>query len=307
MKIKTTADDRGSRLDIFLARFLTDLTRSQLQSMNRRGEVLVDGRLEKAGYRIRGGEEIAIKPPAPISFSIQPEAIPLEVCYEDQDIAVIEKPAGLVVHPGAGNRRSTLVHALLDRFRDLSDAGGRERPGIVHRLDKLTSGLIVIAKNNRSHHKLSKSFEKREVQKTYVALVHGCPKNLTGEINLNIGRDRKNRVKMSVYQEGGRRAVSRYKVLEQLKGFSFLEIQIQTGRTHQIRVHLSSIGHPVVGDNVYGRKLYRVFLDSFGDFKRHFLHASAIRFHHPVTGTIMEFTSRMPAELNRLMAEIRTN
>ena len=287
------------------ARFVQELTRSQLQSMNRRGDVLVDGRSEKAGYRIRGGEEIEVKPPVPAPLSVEPEAIPLDVCYEDQDIAVVEKPAGLVVHPGAGNRRSTLVNALLARFSDLSNAGGRERPGIVHRLDKWTSGLIIVAKNNQSHHSLSKSFEKREVRKTYLALVHGSPRAVAGEIDLNIGRDRRARTRMSVRREGGRGALSEYRILEKLKEFALLEVRIRTGRTHQIRVHLTAIGHPVVGDNVYGEKANRVFTRKHGDLGRYFLHASAIQFPHPATGTTMEFSSALPAELARFLEAIR--
>ncbi len=306
MRLQPGPDDRGIRLDIFLSRFVADLTRSKLQSMNRRGDVLVDGRSEKAGYRIRGGEEIEVRLPVPAPLTVEPEAIPLAVCYEDQDIAVVDKPAGLVVHPGAGNRRGTLVNALLDRFNDLSDAGGSDRPGIVHRLDKWTSGLIIVAKNNQSHHRLSKSFEKRRVGKTYLALVHGNPRAGTGEIDLSIGRDRKARTKMSVRHEGGRTALSEYRTLEKLKVFSLLEVRIRTGRTHQIRVHLSAIGHPVVGDNVYGEKANRVFARKHGDLGRYFLHASAIEFPHPATGTTMEFSSAIPAELARLLETIRT-
>ena len=305
MRLQPGPDDRGIRLDVFLARFVQELTRSQLQSMNRRGDVLVDGRSEKAGYRIRGGEEIEVKPPVPAPLSVEPEAIPLDVCYEDKDIAVVEKPAGLVVHPGAGNRRSTLVNALLARFSDLSNAGGIERPGIVHRLDKWTSGLIIVAKNNQSHRSLSKSFEKREVRKTYLALVHGSPRAVAGEIDLNIGRDRRARTKMSVRREGGRGALSEYRTLEKLKEFALLEVRIRTGRTHQIRVHLTAIGHPVVGDNVYGEKANRVFARKHGDLGRYFLHASAIRFPHPATGTTVEFSSALPAELDRFLEAIR--
>ncbi len=304
MRLRPGPEDRGVRLDIFLSRFLNELTRSQLQALNRRGAILVDGVGEKSGYRIRGGEEIEINPPPPEPLSIEPESIPLVVCYEDSELAVIDKPAGMVVHSGAGNRRGTLVNALLARFGKLSDAGGSTRAGIVHRLDKLTSGLIIVARNNESHHRLSRSFEKREVGKTYTALVHGRPKAATGTIDLNIGRHPKVRTRMSARPTGGRVAHSEYRVLRELTGFSLLEVRISTGRTHQIRVHLSTIGHPVVGDSVYGEKADAVFRRKYQDPGRYFLHASDLEFPHPVTGTTMAFHSPLPADLRRLLESL---
>ena len=301
MRLQPGPDYHGVRLDIFLSRFLKDLTRSQLQTMNRRGAILVSGVREKSGYRIRGGETIEIDPPPPEPLSIEPESIPLDVCYEDSDLAVIEKPAGMVVHPGAGNRRGTLVNALLARFGRLSDAGGSTRAGIVHRLDKLTSGLIIVARNNVSHYQLSRSFEKREVQKTYTALVHGRPKTATGTIDLNIGRHPKVRTRMSARPVGGRVAHSEYRTIDERAGFTLIEVRIRTGRTHQIRVHLAAIGHPVVGDGVYGEKADAVFRRVYRDLGRYFLHASDLEFPHPVAGTTMAFHSVLPDDLRRVL------
>ena len=301
MRFQPGPEDRGNRLDVFLARCLKDLTRSQLQTLNRRGAILVGGVQEKAGYRIRGGEAIEVDPPAPNPPSMKPESIPLEVRYEDGDLAVIEKPAGMVVHPGAGNHRGTLVHALLARFGQLSDAGGSTRAGIVHRLDKDTSGLIIVARTNLAHHRLSTSFEQRDVRKTYKALVHGRPRTETGNIDLNIGRHPKVRTRMSARSEGGREAHSEYRTIEERRGFSLLEVRIRTGRTHQIRVHLASIGHPVVGDGVYGEKADALFRRKHWDLGRHFLHASDLEFPHPVTGSTMAFHSALPQDLKRLL------
>ena len=306
MRFKTGPDDRGTRLDVFLSGFLADLTRSQLQSLNRRGAILVDGQREKSGYRIRGGEEIGVDPPAPEPLSIEAEAIPLDVLYEDADLAVIDKPAGLVVHPGAGNRRSTLANALLARFPELSNLGGESRPGIVHRLDKWTSGLIVVAKNNLAHRRLSKSFERRQVRKTYTALVHGNVRQKSGAVDLPIGRHPTARTKMTA-RPGGREARSEYLLVETVRGFSLLEVRIQTGRTHQIRVHLNSIGHPVVGDDVYGANADHAFVRKWGSLGRYFLHASELEFPHPDSQTRMTFESALPEDLIGLLDRIRAS
>ena len=307
MRFETGPEDRGSRLDVFLTRFLNDLTRSQLQSLNRRGAILVDGQREKSGYRIRGGEKIDVDPPAPEPLTIEAENIPLDVLYEDPDLAIVDKPAGLVVHPGAGNRRSTLAHALLARFPELSDAGGANRPGIVHRLDKWTSGLIVVAKNNPAHHELSKSFERRQVRKTYTALVHGRVRQTSGAVDLPIGRHPAARTKMSARPGRGREARSEYRLVQSFKGFSLLEVRIQTGRTHQIRVHLNAIGYPVVGDDVYGEKVDVAFVRKWGSLGRYFLHASELEFPHPATGTRITFQSSLPEDLMSFLDRIRVS
>ena len=307
MKFEAGPEDRGVRLDVFLSRFFEDLTRSRLQTMNRQGAILVDGQAEKSGYRIRGGEVVEVHPPLPEPLRVEPEAIPLQVHYEDRVLAVVEKPAGMVVHPGAGNRHGTLAHALLARFSGLSDAGGSERPGIVHRLDKWTSGLILVAKNNVAHHRLSKSFEKRQVRKTYVALVHGRLRADSGTINLSIGRHPSSRTRMSVRHDGGRTAHSDYQVVGRSRGFSLLEVRIRTGRTHQIRVHLNAIGHPVVGDTTYAKKRHEVFVRQHGTLDRYFLHASDLEFPHPVTENSMAFHSKLPEELERLWDKLQSN
>jgi len=305
MKLLPGPEDRGARLDVFLAERLKNLTRSQIQTLNRSGAVRVDERQYKSGYRIRGGETIEVDlrviEPAPLT----PEQIPLQIYYEDDDLAVIEKPAGLVVHPGSGST-TTLVHGLLFHFQKLSTAAGSSRPGIVHRIDKKTSGLLVVAKNNVAHARLSKAFHDREVEKRYAALVHGVPRQSTGIIELSVGRHRTVRTRMSAGGPRGRSAYTEYRVQERFRGFSLLDVQIRTGRTHQIRVHLSAIGHPVVGDDVYGERSFKEFVRKFGSIDRYFLHATVLRFHHPTTEVPMEFHSELPSELQKLLGSIQS-
>ncbi len=305
MKLQAGLEDRGLRLDVFLARRFHNLTRSQIQVLNRSGAIRVDGRQDKAGYHVRGGETIEVDFQVLQRAPISPQQIPLQIYFEDTDLAVIEKPAGLVVHPGSGTRGGTLVHALLFHFQNLSDVGGEGRPGIVHRLDKKTSGLLVVAKNNVAHARLSEAFQNRRIQKTYLTLVHGRPRRDTGVIDLSVGRHRTIRTKMAAGQPKGRAAYSEYKVVEVFPGFSLLEVNIKTGRTHQIRVHLSAIGHPVVGDDVYGEPSYKQFVKKFGEFDRYFLHAATLRFNHPSTGIVMEFHSPLPEELHKLLNRIK--
>src|SRR5437016_9530796 len=306
MKLQARPDDRGLRLDVFLARHVETLTRSQIQLLNRSGAIRIDGRQDKAGYRIRGGETVELDfhtlKPAPIS----PEQIPLQIYFEDQDLAVIEKPAGVVVHPGAGVRDGTIANALLFHFKNLSDVGGEGRPGIVHRLDKKTSGLLIVAKNNIAHARLGAAFQNREIQKTYLALVHGKPARDTAAIDLTVGRHTTLRTKMAAGRARGRAAHTEYKVLEHYRGFALLELKIKTGRTHQIRVHLSAIGHPVVGHDVYGERAYKEFVKNFGPLDRYFLHAAPLRCHHPTTTQLMEFHSRLPSQLQKLLESIES-
>src|SRR5215467_3673708 len=224
MKLQAGLDDRGVRLDVFLARHLENLTRSQIQLLNRSGAIRIGGSQEKAGYRIRGGETIEVDLRTPAAESISPEQIPLQIYFEDRDLAVIEKPAGLVVHPGSGTRAGTIVNALMFHFKNLSDVGGEARPGIVHRLDKKTSGLLLVAKNNIAHARLSEAFQARRIQKTYLALVHGTPVRASAVIDLTISRDVRIRTKMVVGRLAGRAAHTEYKILESFHGFSFLEV-----------------------------------------------------------------------------------
>lgn len=305
MKLQAGLDDRGVRLDVFLARRLENLTRSQIQILNQSGAIRVNGGQEKAGFRIRGGENIEVDLQVLTAEPITPEQIPLQIYFEDRDLAVIEKPAGLVVHPGSGTRGGTIANALMFHFKNLSDVGGEGRPGIVHRLDKKTSGLLMVAKNNVAHARLSEAFQQRRIQKTYLALVHGRPKRDTGTIDLTVSRHPTLRTKMAAGRPSGRTAHSEYKVLETFPGFSLLEVKIATGRTHQIRVHLSAIGHPVVGDDVYGEKSYKGFVNKYGDLGRYFLHATSLRFEHPTTGKSMEFHSSLPLELQELLYSIK--
>lgn len=306
MKLLAEPDDRGLRLDVFLAQRLENLTRSQIQLLNRSGAIRIEGREDKAGYRIRGGESIEVDLHALEPAPLKPEQIPLQIYFEDQDLAVIEKPAGLVVHPGSGTRGGTVVHGLLFHFQNLSDVGGWARPGIVHRLDKKTSGLLIVAKNNVAHARLSKDFQDRKIQKSYHALVHGKLARETGTIELSVGRHPTVRTKMAAGNERGRSAFTEYRVMEQFRGFSLLEVKIKTGRTHQIRVHLSAIGHPVVGDDVYGERSYKEFTKKFGELDRYFLHASALRFTHPTTGAPLEFHSELPSQLQKLLKSIES-
>jgi 23S rRNA pseudouridine1911/1915/1917 synthase len=306
MKLQAEPDDRGLRLDVFLARRLKDITRSQIQMLNRSGAIQIEGRQDKAGYRIRGGETIEVNLQALKPVPLTPEQIPLQIHFEDQDLAVIEKPAGIVVHPGSGTKTGTVVHGLLFHFQNLSTAGGEGRPGIVHRLDKNTSGLLIVAKNNVAHARLSKAFHDRDIEKTYVALAHGKLPRPVGTIELSVSRHPTLRTKMAAGKTRGRSAHTEYRVLEQFRGFSLLEIRIKTGRTHQIRVHLSAIGHPVVGDDVYGERSYKEFVKKFDDFHRFFLHASSLRFTHPTTGVAMEFHSDLPPELQKLLRSIKS-
>src|ERR1041385_7009929 len=284
MKLQAGLDDRGVRLDVFLARRLENLTRSQIQLLNRSGAIRIGGSHQKAGYRLRGGETIEVDLQALSAAPISPEQISLQIYFEDRDLAVIEKPAGMVVHPGSGTSGGTIANALVFHFKNLSDVGGESRPGIVHRLDKKTSGLLIVAKNNFAHAKLSEAFQARKIQKTYLALVHGMPKRDMAAIDLTVSRHPTVRTKMAAGRPSGRTAHSEYKLLEAFPGFSLLQVEITTGRTHQIRVHLSAIGHPVVGDDVYGERNCKEFARKYGDLGRYFLHAADLKFEHPISG-----------------------
>lgn len=308
LKILPRADHHGVRLDRFLQHHLPERSRAQIQGLIQAGHVLIGGGPCKAGYRIKGGEEIRVRPVSPGPTGLQAEPIPLEIVYEDDDLAVVDKRAGMVVHQGAGVRTGTLVNALLHRFRNLSEAGGGERPGIVHRLDKQTSGLMVIARNDFSHHRLARQFQNRQVTKKYVALVHGAVQGESGEIRSAIGRDRVRRTRMTTRTRQARPAHTVYRVLERLPGFTLLELNLKTGRTHQIRVHLSSEKHPVVGDTLYGAPA-RVLAGEphrpLPRLGRNFLHAAFLKFHHPRHLAPLEFSSPLPEELQSFLELLR--
>lgn len=305
-------EDAGKRLDQFLAIGL-NVSRARVQEMISEQKVLVNDAPAKASLKLRGTEHISILGPAerPPLRAI-PEEIPLEILYEDDDLAIVNKPAGMMVHAGAGatddaRNRGTLVNALLHHFATLSGVGGDMRPGIVHRLDKETSGLIVVAKNDEAHRKLAAQFSRREVKKTYLALIQGWMKKDSGTISASISRDKIRRTRMTTRHSGGREAVSHYKVLRKIDSpygrFTLLEVKIDTGRTHQIRVHLSSLGHPVVGDTLYGAASELRGRRESGrtppaiSLHRNFLHAAQLELVHPRMGKQMALNAPLPDEL----------
>jgi len=315
MSISVAPDHAGQRLDQFLAAQLPDTSRSHIQQLISQHKVLVNDAPAKSSLRLRGGERILLTGAAePAPLRAMPEDIPLDVVYEDDDLAVINKPAGMMVHAGAGasddaRNRGTLVNALLHRFGRLSSTAGELRPGIVHRLDKATSGLIVVAKNDAAHRQLARQFARRQVKKTYVALVHGWVKHEEGKITSNISRDRIRRTRMTTRREGGREAITQYKVQRRIDSpagkFTLLEVKIGTGRTHQIRVHLASLGHPVVGDTLYGApKSLRAGARGSTSLNRNFLHAAPLEFAHPRTGEPVSFSRPLPAELRDFLAAL---
>ena len=308
-------DDAGKRLDQFLVAQFPDSSRAHLQQIIVEGKVLVNDLTAKASLRLRGGEHITVVGDAqPPPLRAIAEDIPLDIVYEDDDLAVINKPAGMMVHAGAGatesdRNRGTLVNALLHRFRNLSGVGGELRPGIVHRLDKETSGLILVAKNDVAHRKLAAQFSGREVKKAYITLVHGWVQQNQGTIKSAISRDPVRRIRMTTRGHGGREAVSHYTVLRRIESefgkFTLLEVRIDTGRTHQIRVHMASIGHPVLGDTLYGAPAsVRSLKSGKLSLPRNFLHSMSLKLRQPRTGAELSFTSALPAELEEFLAAI---
>lgn len=301
------AEAVGMRLDKFLADRLTDVSRSRIQGWIEEGRVTLDGRPARPSTRVDPGQHVRVLIPPPEELRILPEPIPLDILYEDDHLLVINKPAGMVVHPAPGHTSGTLVNALLARFpawaeldwweseEDEEEAGGDyPRPGIVHRLDKDTSGLLIVAKSAGARGALQAQFQARQVEKVYLALVHGVPSSPAGRIDAPIGRDPRQRKRMAVTADG-RPAVTAYRVLEPLGEYALLEVMPKTGRTHQIRVHLAFIGHPVVGDEVYGRRRSRLACP------RQFLHAARLSFRHPVTGRPMEFAAPLPPDLQAVL------
>jgi 23S rRNA pseudouridine1911/1915/1917 synthase len=308
-------EDSGKRLDQFLASQIEATSRARVQQLISEGKVLVNAAVAKASLRLHGGEQIAITGAVALPpIKARAEEIPLDIAYEDDDLAIINKPAGMMVHAGAGasndaRNRGTLVNALLHHFQQLSGLGGELRPGIVHRLDKDTSGLIVVVKNDEVHRRLAAQFAKRQVKKTYLALVHGQVKQDKGTISSSISRDLVRRTRMTTRRQGGREAVSHYKVKRHIESkfgkFTILEVQIDTGRTHQIRVHLSSIGHPIVGDTLYGapREIKGKAAGAIS-LSRNFLHAAKLEFIHPKTGQLIQMERDLPVDLQEFRGKI---
>jgi len=305
--LSVSVEASGVRLDSFLASRLSEISRTRIQHAIQDGDILVNQRVAKSSYRLREGDQIEIDLPDPPPVELVPEYIPLHIVYEDADLIVVNKPAGMVVHPGAGIDSGTLANALVHHFNSLSEVAGRIRPGIVHRLDKDTSGLLVVAKNDFAHEPLSNQFRDRQIFKMYIALVYGRLARDRGEIEEPIGRGTHNRTRMAVLKGGaGRPAHTIFDVAARYQEFTQLNVQIKTGRTHQIRVHLAHIGHPVVGDSAYGGGRNNEVRDvktrrAAQALGRHFLHAEKLAFTHPRTGEHLEFTSPLPLELAGLL------
>jgi 23S rRNA pseudouridine1911/1915/1917 synthase len=295
---RLTADRSGERVDAFIARRVPEISRSYVKRLLDGGLVTVEGRVPKAAEKVAEGDLIVVEVPPPQELSLEAQQIPVTIVYQDSDIIVVDKPPGLTVHPAPGSPSGTLVNALLAICPDLQGIAGTLRPGIVHRLDKDTSGLLVVAKNDRAMRSLQQQLAERRVHKTYLALVHGVPAPRAGQIEAPIGRSSRNRKKMAIV-ENGREATTRYKVRDDLGKYALLEVEPVTGRTHQIRVHLAAIGHPIVGDAVYGRSSPLV--------ERQFLHAWKLAFGMPLGGRQMEFESPLPPDLRSALNAARAS
>ncbi len=297
----------GQRADVFLSGFLTELSRSSIKKHIELGNILIDRKTFKPSKIISGGESLSVNIPPPEPCGILGEEIDIEVIYEDCDIIVVNKPAGMVVHPGAGVTGGTLVNALVHMCGDLSGIGGEIRPGIVHRLDKETSGVVVVAKNDRAHRSLSEQFKTREMKKEYVAVVSGEMKKSSGVFSSPIGRSPSNRVKMTSFSKAGRDAETRWEVIESLRGATLVSVWPKTGRTHQIRVHFSENGFPVLADKVYGGKKSRPRNSGTVGalIKRHALHAKSLGFTHPGTGKQLEFSAEIPEDMVSVIGFLR--
>jgi len=321
--VNVLSEHSGERLDQFLASKLSDVSRARVQQLISQQKVLVDGIVPKASLRLRGGEQVEILGAVERQpLRAIPEEIKLDIVYEDDDLAIVNKPAGMMVHAGAGatddaRNRGTLVNALLHHFGTLSAVGGELRPGIVHRLDRATSGLMVVAKNDEAHRRLAKQFSAREVHKTYIALVHGWPKQDRGTIQSAISRHTQRRTRMTTRGYGGRDAVTHYVVQRKIDApygkFALVELKIETGRTHQIRVHMSSLGHPVVGDALYGapgelrsqsNKRRSAGMPATLPLNRNFLHSAVLELAHPRTKELLKFSRPLPAELENLLSSL---
>ncbi len=294
-----TGEDEGMRLDILVTSLDPGLSRSRVQKLVAGGEVTVNGSAAKSNYKVREGDRVCVKIPAPEQQEVAAENIPLDIVYEDSDLLVVNKPQGMVVHPAAGNYSGTLVNALLYHCDDLSGINGVIRPGIVHRIDKDTSGLLVVAKNDHAHVSLAGQLKDHSVSRKYLALVHGVVTEPSGIIDAPLGRDPRDRKKMAVITRNSKEAVTRYRVLERFEHYTLIECQLETGRTHQIRVHMAYLGHPVAGDPVYGPQKNPLGL------KGQALHACLLGFRHPVTGEFMEFEADIPPYFQNLISELR--
>lgn len=300
-ELVVSPEESGQRLDRFLVSHLPELSRTRIQSLVQDGFVQVSGVVVKPSYHVEAGDIVSVEIPEAPPPGVEAEPIPLDVLYEDEYLAVVNKPAGMIIHPGAGAQSGTMVAALLDRFggeEGLSTVGGPMRPGIIHRLDKDTSGAVVIARTDEAHKKLVEEFQNREVQKTYLALLHGKLKGEKGTIDLPVARDLRRRTRMTARRREGREARTDWLVKLRFDGFTLVQANLHTGRTHQIRVHFSTVGCPVVGDTLYGApRQERVGEKQLPPLDRTFLHAARLSFEHPVTGKLLAFRAPLPSDL----------
>ncbi len=289
--------DEHKRLDVFLASVQDEASRSRIKKLIEENRVAVNGLAARASTLLKAGDRVTLDLPAPTPLAAKPEALPLAVVYEDDHLIVIDKPAGMVVHPAPGHREGTLVNALLAHCKNLSGIGGVERPGIVHRLDKETSGLVIAAKSEAAHRGLAKLFKTREIKKVYLAFVQGRLARDRGVIDLAIGRNRRHRKKMAADETHGRAAETAYEVIERRQGFTYLRLMPKTGRTHQIRVHLAALGHPIVGDKLYGGKTGA----NTPRMARQALHAHRLEFPHPVSGEPLSLLAPLPSDMAKML------
>ncbi|MGN0144854.1 MAG: RluA family pseudouridine synthase [Clostridium sp.] len=292
-------ENEGLRIDKYLANIFKDKSRSFIQGLIEKESVKVNNKIPKSNYKLKKTDEIEIIIPEPEILKVEPENIPIDIVYEDEDVIVVNKPQGMVVHPAPGNYNGTLVNALLYHCKDLSSINGVIRPGIVHRIDKDTSGILVVAKNDEAHNKLSMQLKDHSMKREYYALIEGRLKNDSGTIDKPLGRCKKDRLKIGIVEDG-KRAVTHYKVIERYNGYTLIKCILETGRTHQIRVHMASIGFPLVGDPLYGFKRQKFKLEG------QVLHAKILGFIHPTSGEYMEFTSELPEYFTNLINKLRS-
>lgn len=295
--------ETGERIDTFLAK-KTGITRSQIQMLIEKGNIFVNGIQASQNYKVKSGDFIVIRMPEKETDDLIPEPIPLEILYKDRNLVVVNKPANMVVYPSAGHNQGTLMNVIAYHCHKLATIGGPLRPGVVHRLDKDTSGVMVVALDDKAYYSLAEQFRARSINRKYIALVYGKPKKNSGEISLPIGRSESDRKKMSTRIKKGKEAVTRWKVLERLENATLIEARLGTGRTHQIRVHFASIGHPVMGDRTYGKKTEIEIKKKKVIIPRQMLHAETLGFIHPATGKYIEFSSPMPEDMKKVLANM---